>query len=61
MDRHTVVGKLWHPEEGRVRCVACGHRCLLSLGRRGICKVRFNDAGRLRVPYGYVAGGLACD
>lgn len=61
LDRHTVVGKLWHTEDGHVRCVACGHRCILTPGRRGICKVRFNDAGRLRVPFGYVAGGLACD
>ena len=29
-------------------------------GRRGICKVRFNRAGQLRVPFGYVAG-VACD
>ncbi|HEU5396231.1 MAG TPA: AmmeMemoRadiSam system radical SAM enzyme [Verrucomicrobiae bacterium] len=61
LDRHTVVGRLWHAEDGHVRCVACGHRCLLAPGRRGICKVRFNENGRLRVPYGYVAGGLASD
>jgi pyruvate formate lyase activating enzyme len=61
LDRHTAVGKLWQAEDGHVRCVACGHRCLLSPGRRGICKVRFNDAGQLRVPFGYVAGGLASD
>lgn len=61
LDQHTTVGTLWHEEEGRVRCVACGHRCLIPPGRRGICKVRFNDAGRLRVPFGYVAGGLASD
>jgi pyruvate formate lyase activating enzyme len=41
--------------EGRVRCVACGHRCIVPPGREGICRVRFNDAGILRVPYGYVA------
>ena len=61
LDRQTVVGKLWHTEEDRVRCVACGHRCLIPPGRRGICKVRFNDRGELRVPFGYVAGGLASD
>ena len=61
LDRHTVVGKLWHTEDSHVRCVACGHRCLITPGRRGICKVRFNEAGRLRVPFGYVAGGLASD
>jgi pyruvate formate lyase activating enzyme len=43
-----------------VRCVACGHRCLIREGRRGICRVRFNQGGRLLVPRGYVAG-LQCD
>lgn len=60
LDRHTVVGSLWRPEGGKVRCVACGHRCLIGKGRRGICKVRFNDGGHLKVPFGYVAG-LQCD
>ncbi len=60
LDRHTVVGRLWRAEDGKVRCVACGHRCLIAPGRRGICKVRFNEAGELRVPFGYVAG-VACD
>lgn len=60
LDRHTTVGKLWRAEDGRVRCVACGHRCLLAAGRRGICKVRFNQGGELHVPYGYVAS-VACD
>jgi pyruvate formate lyase activating enzyme len=61
LDRQTIVGKLWHAEDGHVRCVACGHRCLIPAGRRGICKVRFNEGGQLRVPFGYVAGGLASD
>src|SRR5215216_3154486 len=43
-----------------LRCYACGHRCLVREGKRGICKVRFNEAGRLLVPTGYVAA-LACD
>ena len=38
-----------------VRCLACGHRCLIHPGRRGICKVRFNQEGELRMPWGYVA------
>src|SRR5256886_7341508 len=37
-----------------VRCFACGHRCLVKPGRRGICKVRFNRDGTLYVPAGYV-------
>src|SRR5207237_8104921 len=43
-----------------VRCFACGHRCLVKPGRRGICKVRFNKDGTLYVPAGYVAA-LHCD
>ncbi len=42
--------------EGRVRCHACGHRCLIPPGQRGVCRVRWNDGGRLMVPAGYVAG-----
>jgi pyruvate formate lyase activating enzyme len=43
-----------------VRCVACGHRCLVKPGRRGICKVRYNREGTLYAPAGYVAA-LQCD
>ncbi len=43
-----------------LRCVACGHRCVIKPGREGVCRVRFNDGGTLRVPWGYVAG-LAID
>jgi pyruvate formate lyase activating enzyme len=60
LDRSTVVGQLWRHEAERIRCVACGHRCLIPEGRRGICKVRFNQGGQLKVPFGYVAG-LQCD
>jgi len=61
LDRRTVVGTLWRSEGDRVRCFACGHRCLIAEGRRGICKVRFVQGGQLRVPFGYVAGGVASD
>jgi pyruvate formate lyase activating enzyme len=60
LDRHTVPGALWKTEGERVRCVACAHRCLLAPGRRGVCKLRFNQDGQLRVPFGYVSG-LASD
>jgi pyruvate formate lyase activating enzyme len=46
--------------DNAVRCVACGHRCLIPEGRSGICKVRHNRGGELRVPWGYV-GALQCD
>ncbi len=60
LDRHTVRGSLWQAEKGKVRCFACAHRCLIASGRRGVCRVRFNKDGELRVPFGYVAG-VACD
>jgi pyruvate formate lyase activating enzyme len=43
-----------------VHCYACGHRCKIPPGRPGICKVRFNEEGILKVPVGYV-GALQCD
>jgi pyruvate formate lyase activating enzyme len=43
-----------------LRCLACGHRCHLPAGKIGICKVRFNEGGELRVPRGYVAA-IQCD
>ena len=49
-----------HLADGALRCYACGHRCLIKEGKRGICKVRFNEGGHLRVPVNYVAA-LACD
>jgi pyruvate formate lyase activating enzyme len=61
LDRLTVDGELYVGlPDGAVRCTACGHRCLVRPGKRGICKVRFNHEGRLRVPWGYVAA-LQCD
>jgi pyruvate formate lyase activating enzyme len=59
--RRTTVGWLSKPlADGWVECYACGHRCRIPPGKPGICRVRFNDAGTLRVPHGYVAG-LASD
>lgn len=61
LDARTAEGHLWEPlPDNALRCVACGHRCLIRDGRRGICKVRFNRGGRLLVPRGYVAA-LQCD
>ncbi|HLB64276.1 MAG TPA: AmmeMemoRadiSam system radical SAM enzyme [Anaerolineales bacterium] len=61
IDAMTVEGDLYEQlPDGAVRCFACGHRCLIRPGKRGICKVRFNQDGVLRVPWGYVAA-LQCD
>ncbi|MCF8053229.1 MAG: AmmeMemoRadiSam system radical SAM enzyme [Desulfobacterales bacterium] len=39
---------LWEAlEDGGVRCRLCNHRCRIKEGRRGICGVRENVAGRL--------------
>ena len=56
LDQLTVEGDLYESlADGALRCYACGHRCLIREGRRGICQVRFNEGGKLRVPWGYVA------
>jgi pyruvate formate lyase activating enzyme len=56
LDKLTVSGELVEKlEGGSVRCVACAHRCLIRDGKRGICQVRYNEKGELRVPWGYVA------
>jgi pyruvate formate lyase activating enzyme len=59
--RETREGELYETlPDGRLRCFACGHCCPLPPGAVGVCKVRFNEGGRLRVPWGYV-GGVQCD
>ena len=59
--RETREGELYETlPDGRLRCYACGHCCPLPDGAIGVCKVRFNEGGRLLVPWGYV-GGVQCD
>src|SRR3990172_13275570 len=47
-------------DNGWVHCYACGHDCRIPSGAHGVCRVRFNEGGRLRVPWGY-ASGVQCD
>jgi pyruvate formate lyase activating enzyme len=57
LDEMTIEGVLYERlPDNALRCYACAHRCLIKENRRGICKVRFNQGGALRVPWGYVAG-----
>ncbi len=61
LTRLTREGELYEKlHDQRLRCYACGHRCVIPEGRPGVCKVRFNKGGVLFVPAGYV-GVLQCD
>jgi len=56
LDARAKEGELYERlDDNKVRCYACGHRCVILDGLRGICKVRFNRGGKLLVPSGYVA------
>jgi pyruvate formate lyase activating enzyme len=57
LDAATGEGELYEKlDNHKLRCFACGHRCVIFPGQRGICKVRYNQNGILQVPYGYAAG-----
>jgi len=54
----SVEGKLYRevPDKpDRIQCYACAHYCSIKEGKRGICRVRYNENGKLMVPNGYVA------
>jgi pyruvate formate lyase activating enzyme len=56
LDQLSAPGKLVEKLDGNsVRCTACAHHCRIGEGKRGVCKVRFNQGGTLRVPAGYVS------
>lgn len=61
LHQHVREGDLYEKmDRGFVRCFACGHCCPIPDGQVGVCKVRFNQGGKLYVPWGYV-GGVQCD
>lgn len=41
--------------ENKIKCLACNHNCIISIGKTGICRVRKNDSLNLFVPWGYVS------
>lgn len=52
----TKECELYRLENGKVRCFACAHKCLINEGKTGICKVRKNDKGKLYLlVYGKIA------
>ena len=56
LDALSTSGILYEKlDDKTLRCLACGHRCLIREDKRGICQMRFNKDGELRVPFGYVA------
>ncbi|MBI4851627.1 MAG: radical SAM protein [Acidobacteria bacterium] len=61
LGQYTQEGELYEKlSDSKVFCYSCGHRCRIADGLAGVCKVRFNQGGKLYVPWGYVAG-LQCD
>jgi len=59
--RQTRLADLYRPlDRNRVECFACGHRCPITPGFAGVCKVRFNRDGKLFAPFGYVNSAY-CD
>ncbi len=61
LNQHVREGDLYEKiDRNRVRCFACGHCCPIPEGQPGVCKVRYNQGGKLYVPWGYV-GGVQCD
>ena len=51
LDPLTVEGTLYERlPDNAVRCFACGHRCLIREGRRGICQARFNQGVNCACP-----------
>lgn len=36
-------------KDGKIRCKACSHYCLISKNKRGICGVRKNEDGKLKL------------
>jgi pyruvate formate lyase activating enzyme len=58
LERHTIPAapELVDLEGEKVHCHACAFECRISEGRAGVCCVRTNREGMLKVPGGYVAG-----
>src|SRR5579863_359034 len=61
LEQNVREGEVYqHLDRDWVQCFSCGHECRIPPGQVGVCKVRFNEGGKLLVPWGYV-GGVQCD
>lgn len=57
LERKSRIGILFEKlKSNKVRCLACGHKCVISEDASGVCKVRYNKNGDLYVPHDCVAG-----
>ena len=56
------VAEVWRAEgDGSAACELCPHRCRIRPGTSGLCKVRRNEGGKLRLPYYGLISSLAID
>lgn len=56
LKEYTKEGVVYEKlEDNKVRCIACYHKCLIFENKSGICRVRYNEGGKLFVPRNYVA------
>jgi len=58
LEQHSMPAapELVRPEGERLHCYSCANHCRIAEGKAGICMVRMNRGGQLRVPGHYVAG-----
>lgn len=47
--------------EKKIRCHLCPNNCLISPGRHGLCRVRFNSAGEMDLPFYGKLSSVAVD
>lgn len=61
LKRLSREGELYERRpDGSLHCFACAHDCKIREGRAGVCRVRYNQGGKLYVPFNYV-GALQID
>jgi pyruvate formate lyase activating enzyme len=50
-----------HGEDLQLRCSLCPHNCRIAPGGHGICRVRFNQDGEMRIPFYGKLSSIAVD